>query len=498
MNERIKQVRKYYGLTQNEFGERIGVRGNTITGYENGLRSPSNAIIIAIAKEYNISESWLRTGEGEMLNENVASGSKSETTGERLRVLRLSLGVTQEQFGETIGVKGNTVAQWESSRNAIPESVIRLICNQYQINKGWLQTGAGEMSNNNDSKAKTPGERLRILRARFGLTQRELADRIRVKRNTVGQWECGINAMTDQMIFLICKEFCVNEDWLRTGDGNMLAYDSAPEIGERVKQARLSLDLTQAKFGAGIGLKQNSIALIERGDRNLSNQAIISICREYGINESWLRTGEGKMMSGNNEESDTVAMFENDSADGIENRIKQVRIDCGLSQADMAVTLNLSENFVWMMENGKRFPGDRTIADICSAFGVNEAWLRTGEGEMFSGAPRQTAGDRVRSLRTRLGMTLDKFSEQVGMSKAAISNVERGERVLTKQLATSISREFDVDRGWLLSGAGESHVPDDDRLDSLIVSLNEQILGLDRGKAILAVEIMQRLLLLLK
>lgn len=361
-----------------------------------------------------------------------------------------------------------------------------------------MQTGEGEMSNNNDSKAKTPGERLRILRARFGLTQRELADRIRVKRNTVGQWECGINAMTDQMIFSICKEFCINEDWLRTGDGNMLASDSASEIGERVKQARLSLDLTQAKFGAGIGLKQNSIALIERGDRNLSNQAIISICREYGISENWLRTGKGKMMSGNYEESDIVAMFENNLSSGIENRIKQVRIDCGLSQADMAATLNLSENFVWMLENGKRVPGNRTIADICSAFGINEVWLRTGEGEMFSDVPRQTAGDRVRSLRTSLGMTLDKFSEQVGVSKAAISNVERGERALTKQLATSISREFGVDRGWLLSGTGEIHVPDDDRLDSLIVSLNEQILGLGQEKAVLAVEIMQRLLLLLK
>lgn len=117
---------------------------------------------------------------------------------------------------------------------------------------------------------------------------------------------------------------------------------------------------------------------------------------------------------------------------------------------------------------------------------------------MFSDVPRQTAGDRVRSLRASLGMTLDKFSEQVGVSKAAISNVERGERGLTKQLATSISREFGVDRGWLLSGSGESHMPDGDRLDSLIVSLNEQILGLDREKAILAVEIMQKLLLLLK
>lgn len=121
MNERIKQVRKYYGLTQKEFAEKLNVPRNTIGGYEAGKSNPSNAAVNNICREFEVNKSWLRTGEGEMLNENVASGSKVETTGERLRILRLSLGVTQEQFGETIGVKGNTVAQWESSRNSIPE-----------------------------------------------------------------------------------------------------------------------------------------------------------------------------------------------------------------------------------------------------------------------------------------------------------------------------------------------------------------------------------------
>lgn len=66
MNERIKEVRKSLGLTQNEFGEKLGVRGNTITNYESNSRKPSNAIISAICREFQISEEWLRTGEGEM------------------------------------------------------------------------------------------------------------------------------------------------------------------------------------------------------------------------------------------------------------------------------------------------------------------------------------------------------------------------------------------------------------------------------------------------
>lgn len=67
-------------------------------------------------------------------------------------------------------------------------------------------------------------------------------------------------------------------------------------MNERIKQIRRELGLTQQEFADRIGLKQNSIALIESGKRNISDQAVLSICREYGINEEWLRTGKGEKM----------------------------------------------------------------------------------------------------------------------------------------------------------------------------------------------------------
>lgn len=69
LNERIKAIRKYFKLTQTDFGERLGVKGNTITGYENGVRTPSNAIILAICDKFSINQYWLETGEGEMFVE---------------------------------------------------------------------------------------------------------------------------------------------------------------------------------------------------------------------------------------------------------------------------------------------------------------------------------------------------------------------------------------------------------------------------------------------
>lgn len=65
---------------------------------------------------------------------------------------------------------------------------------------------------------------------------------------------------------------------------------------ERIRKLRKTLELTQQEFGKRIGMKRNSIALIE-GGRNTSEQTIFAICREFNVNEEWLRTGNGRMFN---------------------------------------------------------------------------------------------------------------------------------------------------------------------------------------------------------
>ncbi len=64
-------------------------------------------------------------------------------------------------------------------------------------------------------------KRIKQLRKALDLTQQEFANRIGVKRNTVATYEGGRNAPVDAVSSLICKEFGVNEDWLRHGTGDM-------------------------------------------------------------------------------------------------------------------------------------------------------------------------------------------------------------------------------------------------------------------------------------
>ena len=67
IGDRIKEVRKIKGLTQQRFADELGLKRNTVGGYEIGTVTPSDRTIADISQKFDINESWLRTGEGEMM-----------------------------------------------------------------------------------------------------------------------------------------------------------------------------------------------------------------------------------------------------------------------------------------------------------------------------------------------------------------------------------------------------------------------------------------------
>lgn len=66
MNTRLKNLRKYLKLSQEEFGAKLGVTGAAISRIESGSNILTEQNIRIIVREFNVSETWLRTGEGEM------------------------------------------------------------------------------------------------------------------------------------------------------------------------------------------------------------------------------------------------------------------------------------------------------------------------------------------------------------------------------------------------------------------------------------------------
>lgn len=64
---------------------------------------------------------------------------------------------------------------------------------------------------------------------------------------------------------------------------------------DRLKELRKALHLTQQKLADKLGVKQNTIAQYEMGRNEPSDAVIVSICREFGVSEDWLRNGNGDM-----------------------------------------------------------------------------------------------------------------------------------------------------------------------------------------------------------
>ncbi len=65
--------------------------------------------------------------------------------------------------------------------------------------------------------------------------------------------------------------------------------------GERIRELRKALKLTLDRFGERVGVKKSALSQIENGKSGVTDQMIKSICREFDVSETWIRTGEGEM-----------------------------------------------------------------------------------------------------------------------------------------------------------------------------------------------------------
>ena len=65
-------------------------------------------------------------------------------------------------------------------------------------------------------------------------------------------------------------------------------------MNERLKQIRLEHKMSQEEFGRKIGIESRAhISALENGGRNITDRIVNDVCREFNVNENWLRTGEG-------------------------------------------------------------------------------------------------------------------------------------------------------------------------------------------------------------
>lgn len=224
LNDRISKVRKTLGLTQQEFAERIGMKRNSIAAIEIG-HNTSDRTIIAICREFNVEETWLRTGEGEMfcLTENSPSKALDQKynlsdftsltgkdianskLGMILRHLRMENGYTQQDVADILGIKNkSTLGSWEIGKSEPDIFTFLRLCLIYHvadIYKTFLNAYSSEESSipicpqpdhttgNNINMHKLLIKRLKEARNNKGLKQADVAEMLGVKKNTISNWE---------------------------------------------------------------------------------------------------------------------------------------------------------------------------------------------------------------------------------------------------------------------------------------------------------------------
>lgn len=82
--------------------------------------------------------------------------------------------------------------------------------------------------------------RIKALRKNLNLNQGEFADKLKLSRSHISSLENGVREITERIVFDICREFNVNEEWLRTGEGEMFVQSNTFSLDEKAKQHNLS------------------------------------------------------------------------------------------------------------------------------------------------------------------------------------------------------------------------------------------------------------------
>ena len=117
-------------------------------------------------------------------------------------------------------------------------------------------------------------------------------------------------------------------------------------MNTRIRELRKYLNLTMEQFGEKIGVSKATISNIENNNRNATEHMIKSICREFGADENWLRTGEGSMFAPEDRQMEIAKLTKqllDEESDSFKNRFVSILSKLSEEQwkmlEDMANTL---------------------------------------------------------------------------------------------------------------------------------------------------------------
>ncbi len=130
--------------------------------------------------------------------------------------------------------------------------------------------------------------------------------------------------------------------------------------GERVKEIRNALELTTEKFGEQLGVQRSAISKIEHDRCSLTDANVKAICREFNVDENWLRTGDGSMFRKLPEEDETAAIVSDLLEEGRSNPFYEIILEIVNTYRDLSPKSQevLRDASVRLLENLQKKKGD--------------------------------------------------------------------------------------------------------------------------------------------
>lgn len=122
MEDRIKQIRKAKGLTQQEFADCLGIKRGAVANYEVGRNQPIDAVVALICEKFDVNETWLRTGKGSMFvevdrDEEIARFVAKATSGRKNNLQRRFLSLLSSMTDEEIEVMANLMDRFSATKD---------------------------------------------------------------------------------------------------------------------------------------------------------------------------------------------------------------------------------------------------------------------------------------------------------------------------------------------------------------------------------------------
>ncbi len=156
-------------------------------------------------------------------------------------------------------------------------------------------------------------------------------------------------------------------------------------MNDRVKEIRKSLGLTLEKFGERLGVTKTTISRIENGINNVTEQMLKSICREFNINENWLRTGEGNMYK---KTDNTISQLIDEIMKG-ENEfyVKIFKTFARLDNSELLALEKILDKYVEVSTNKEKIIPNEKSLDSLSTEELEEVYKKSVLKNVSSTAP---------------------------------------------------------------------------------------------------------------